>query len=86
MFSVAKAKRQLQCFNCAKAKRQQQMFSVAKAKRQLQCFNCAKVKRQLQNAQPERKINLEILIRKKVNSSYTVGYCFFNKGYCVRII
>ncbi|MFB7159034.1 hypothetical protein [Lysinibacillus sp. NPDC056232] len=31
------------CFNCAKAKRQQQMFSVAKAKRQLQ------------SAQPERK-------------------------------
>ncbi len=36
MFTVAKAKRQLQMFTVAKAKRQLQMFTVAKAKRQLQ--------------------------------------------------
>ena len=36
MFSVAKAKQQLQMFSVVKAKRQLQMFSVAKAKRQLQ--------------------------------------------------
>ncbi|MFB7156769.1 hypothetical protein [Lysinibacillus sp. NPDC056232] len=42
-FSVAKAKRQQQGFNCAKAKRQQQQgFNCAKAKRQQQQgFNCA---------------------------------------------
>ncbi|MFJ5564450.1 hypothetical protein [Lysinibacillus xylanilyticus] len=53
MFSVAKAKRQLQMFSarkrsgsgnvfCTKAKRQWQMFSVAKAKRQLQMFSARK--------------------------------------------
>ncbi|MFF2179262.1 hypothetical protein ACFVT8_22840 [Lysinibacillus sp. NPDC058147] len=42
-------------FSVAKAKRQLQMFSVAKAKRQLQMFSVAKAKRQLQSAQSERK-------------------------------
>ncbi|MDM5246156.1 hypothetical protein [Lysinibacillus sp. G4S2] len=40
MFSVAKAKRQLQMFSVAKAKRQLQMFSVRKRSVSNKCFLC----------------------------------------------
>ncbi|MFJ8460322.1 hypothetical protein ACIQ57_14435 [Lysinibacillus xylanilyticus] len=40
MFSVAKAKRQLQIFYVAKAKRQLQMFSVRKQSDSYKCFLC----------------------------------------------
>ncbi|QPQ31985.1 hypothetical protein [Lysinibacillus sp. JNUCC 51] len=46
MFSVAKAKRQLQMFSVAKAKRQQQMFYLCESEATATNVFCAKAKRQ----------------------------------------
>jgi len=73
MFSVAKAKRQLQMFSVAKAKRQLQMFSVAKAKRQLQMFSARK--RSDSGNYAKAKL-IFILIQNNLYSSHQYYQCY----------